>query len=1108
MASFIGTSDDTSSIYGEDDELGFHQEIIHVAKKIVIEVRKLKELGENLSSEEALLEGAKNTALATFELSDLVVNHIQSKNETNELSVGDKILLDSSKGVRSGVINFIDAIKTSASNPFDYLSKQNVENTQSATASPVPQANEQFTYNLVQDVKQANMMLQAFSEAVDHQDPQKFAQCSKDFVGGMNQLISISAELEAEAEDNLRESTVQLIQTAKNVVTAAQPNDPVVLEPYHSAKMATINAIKMFLFATAKSAKGVKRQSWNLIMPKTDEPGRKGPALSEEDQMKRAVANKIVKQLTDSFQSFRQEWQSATQQPKLAEVYMLRIINEFTPLVDFYNKQKPAPSENNNNVLIDDSNDMAMKELKRIMTMESTKDWQKISKELKTLTRKLDKSGNRRRTSTIGTKLENIDSELRDCAQATGDLENEVIVIVTELASVLLTSTAETASPAAENTNQLAKVVGGFLEVLEASFRIAKVWMHKKGSGSGGGSFIGGTPTNSQSVPNLGTIKGLKETIKLNKSQQINTSSLRILSDEMSQKYKAWVEAYLSESAKVVKATAERGTPLQDIIMVLAEYDDSNVEKFISIQKSMEESLQYKIQLECEMIRVLTIQLMSTLNALSVDHNSHDFTTVLQLGALCRTMASTISSLLNVFETLVHINAKHTQLRRTSSADQLAPKILRRSRRVSMLPNDEENIWKDKSQLIKDKDGSVAGGTLNQIMIYLTTVPDTNFLKTFLITYQSFATPWAVLQKLEQRYQGPKDDPKFDANEHLKIKLRVGVVLKYWIETQFHDFDMTLVEKLGQFLERIKNDSVHAKQMSELATRLSQELIKKNSANRQSVRINTGFDKVSIDIKVPEGNISPVGLFLRFSESEIARQLTVLEFNIFKNIRASELVNQAWNKPKLQYRAPNIGALISRANKISFWVASLIVWQAKLADRVKILEKYIKIALHLKELNNFNTLISVIAGLNISAVSRLKHTWDQVEKGSAEALKKMQETFNPANSFKIYRQARYEATSKGPVMPYIGVPLSDLTFAEDGNPDHLQNDPNIINVSKREIIGKIIMDLQLNQQQSYSIPVVEPVHTFLTDLPYSNEKDLYDLSLLREPRGSVLAQLQ
>lgn len=42
-------------------------------------------------------------------------------------------------------------------------------------------------------------------------------------------------------------------------------------------------------------------------------------------------------------------------------------------------------------------------------------------------------------------------------------------------------------------------------------------------------------------------------------------------------------------------------------------------------------------------------------------------------------------------------------------------------------------------------------------------------------------------------------------------------------------------------------------------------------------------------------------------------------------------------------------------------------------------------------------------------------------------------------------------------MPYIGVPLSDLTFAEDGNPDFYNSSEDYINFSKREIICKIIM---------------------------------------------------
>jgi hypothetical protein len=57
-------------------------------------------------------------------------------------------------------------------------------------------------------------------------------------------------------------------------------------------------------------------------------------------------------------------------------------------------------------------------------------------------------------------------------------------------------------------------------------------------------------------------------------------------------------------------------------------------------------------------------------------------------------------------------------------------------------------------------------------------------------------------------------------------------------------------------------------------------------------------------------------------------------------------------------------------------------------------------AQHLREMNNFNSLMAVIAGLNISAgfvlrvtvtdlwqVSRLKHTWDMVSKPSKEVQK-------------------------------------------------------------------------------------------------------------------------
>lgn len=35
------------------------------------------------------------------------------------------------------------------------------------------------------------------------------------------------------------------------------------------------------------------------------------------------------------------------------------------------------------------------------------------------------------------------------------------------------------------------------------------------------------------------------------------------------------------------------------------------------------------------------------------------------------------------------------------------------------------------------------------------------------------------------------------------------------------------------------------------------------------------------------------------------------------------------------------------------------------------------------------------------------------------------------------------------------------------------------------------------------MPVLEPINTLLVSLPFSTEKNLYELSLLREPRGET-----
>ncbi len=68
---------------------------------------------------------------------------------------------------------------------------------------------------------------------------------------------------------------------------------------------------------------------------------------------------------------------------------------------------------------------------------------------------------------------------------------------------------------------------------------------------------------------------------------------------------------------------------------------------------------------------------------------------------------------------------------------------------------------------------------------------------------------------------------------------------------------------------------------------------------------------------------------------------------------------------------------------------------------------------------------------------------------------------------------------------------------EDGNPDKVDN---LINFGKRELVYRVIEEVHQYQLTAYNFERQEPIYTFLRELPSLDEKDLFDLSLVREPR--------
>jgi hypothetical protein len=78
---------------------------------------------------------------------------------------------------------------------------------------------------------------------------------------------------------------------------------------------------------------------------------------------------------------------------------------------------------------------------------------------------------------------------------------------------------------------------------------------------------------------------------------------------------------------------------------------------------------------------------------------------------------------------------------------------------------------------------------------------------------------------------------------------------------------------------------------------------------------------------------------------EIARQLTLIEYGLYKKIMPQECLGQAWTKAATRNeKAPHIMAMISRFNHVSRWVATEIVKVENIKRRAEVLTHVINIA--------------------------------------------------------------------------------------------------------------------------------------------------------------------
>eukprot|EP01091_Cochliopodium_minus_P020217 TRINITY_DN8760_c0_g1_i2.p1 TRINITY_DN8760_c0_g1~~TRINITY_DN8760_c0_g1_i2.p1 ORF type:complete len:1067 (+),score=300.14 TRINITY_DN8760_c0_g1_i2:620-3820(+) len=192
----------------------------------------------------------------------------------------------------------------------------------------------------------------------------------------------------------------------------------------------------------------------------------------------------------------------------------------------------------------------------------------------------------------------------------------------------------------------------------------------------------------------------------------------------------------------------------------------------------------------------------------------------------------------------------------------------------------------------------------------------------------------------------------------------------------------------------------------------------------------------------------------------IAQLITCQDKIIFSHIPLHEFIGQKWSKNEGR-NAPNLLAMISRFNKLSFWVSTSLVLAKTNKERNKRSSWFVELLQAFEFFQNYNGMQALIGAFNSAIIRKLK------DKDMLKISKKEEEIMQGCSNwmfhknFSNYRQKIKNFMSKSIndqksprmersvssqnvslLVPFLGVHLSDLTFIEDGGEKVMHKEDN------------------------------------------------------------------
>uniref|UniRef100_A0A8C6Q5S3 Rap guanine nucleotide exchange factor 6 n=1 Tax=Nothobranchius furzeri TaxID=105023 RepID=A0A8C6Q5S3_NOTFU len=191
---------------------------------------------------------------------------------------------------------------------------------------------------------------------------------------------------------------------------------------------------------------------------------------------------------------------------------------------------------------------------------------------------------------------------------------------------------------------------------------------------------------------------------------------------------------------------------------------------------------------------------------------------------------------------------------------------------------------------------------------------------------------------------------------------------------------------------------------------------------------------------------------LQLSTMEVAAQLSMRDFELFRNIESTEYVDDLF-KIDSSAGCGNLKQFEEVINQETFWVATEILKEPNTLKRMKTIKHFIKIALHCRECKNFNSMFAIISGLNLAPVARLRSSWEKLPSKYEKLFGDLQDVFDPSRNMAKYRNVLSSQSMQPPIIPLFPVVKKDLTFLHEGNDSSVDG---LVNFEKLRMIAKEI----------------------------------------------------